>query len=66
MKYDISEKIDNNFRNELVENFTELDNDKVNINGYKFNTIGERIAYLEKNMKTFGMPIDPEEEKSFM
>lgn len=58
----ISNGIDSNLREQLDNNFTELDKSRININGYEFNTTADRMDYLESVLKQLGMPIDPKEE----
>lgn len=58
----ISNGIDSNLREQLDNNFKELDKSRININGYEFNTTADRIDYLESVLKQLGMPIDPKEE----
>lgn len=59
----ISNGIDSNLREQLDNNFKELDKSRININGYEFNTTVDRIDYIEKAIKQLGLPIDPREEK---
>lgn len=58
----ISNGIDSNLREQLDNNFKELDKSRININGYEFNTTADRMDYLESVLKQLGMPIDPKEE----
>lgn len=59
----VSNSIDRNLREQLDNNFKELDKSRVNINGYEFNSTADRMDYLESVIKQLGMPIDPKEEK---
>lgn len=59
----VSNSIDGNLREQLDNNFTELDKSRININGYEFNSTSDRIDYIESVLKQLGMPIDPKEEK---
>lgn len=59
----ISNGIDSNLREQLDSNFKELDESRININGYEFNTTADRMDYLESVLKQLGFPIDPREEK---
>lgn len=58
----ISNGIDSNLREQLDNNFKELDKSRININGYEFNSTADRIDYIESVLKQLGMPIDPKEE----
>ena len=58
----MSNSLDQNFRDQLDGNFGELDKSRTNINGYEFNTTADRMDYLESVLKQLGMPIDPKEE----
>lgn len=59
----ISSSVDGNLRDQLNDNFSELDKSRININGYEFNSSADRIDYIEKAIKQLGLPIDPREEK---
>ncbi len=58
----MSNSLDQNFRDQLDGNFGELDKARVNINGYEFNTLADRLDAIEKVAKQLGLPIDPREE----
>lgn len=58
----MSNSLDQNFRDQLDGNFGELDKSRTNINGYEFNTLADRLDAIEKVAKQLGMPIDPKEE----
>lgn len=60
---DVSNSADSNLRDQLNNNFKELDKARTNINGYEFNSNADRIDYIEKAIKQLGLPIDPREEK---
>lgn len=58
----MSNSLDQNLRDQLDGNFGELDKARVNINGYEFNTLADRLDAIEKVAKQLGLPIDPREE----
>ncbi|MCT4377626.1 hypothetical protein EFM21_00335 [Leuconostoc falkenbergense] len=58
----MSNSLDKNLRDQLDGNFGELDKARVNINGYEFNTLADRLDAIEKVAKQLGLPIDPREE----
>lgn len=58
----MSNSLDRNLRDQLDGNFSELDKARTNINGYEFNTLGDRLDAIEKVAKQLGLPIDPREE----
>ncbi|MCM6827623.1 hypothetical protein [Leuconostoc mesenteroides] len=58
----MSNSLDQNLRDQLDGNFGELDKARININGYEFNTLGDRLDAIEKVAKQLGLPIDPREE----
>lgn len=59
----LSNSLDQKLRNQLIDNFKELDKSRININGYEFNSMSDRINAIEHSIKQLGMPIDPREEK---
>ncbi|GEP74928.1 hypothetical protein [Weissella thailandensis] len=63
IELDLSNSLDQKLRNQLIDNFKELDKAHININGYEFNSTADRIDYIESVLKQLGMPIDPKEEK---
>lgn len=59
----VSNSLDKTLKEQLDNNFKELDKARINSNGYEFNTIASRLNYLEEVIKEIGLPIDPREEK---
>lgn len=62
LNQNVSNKLDKTLKEQLDNNFKELDKSRININGYEFNTTADRMDYLESVLKQLGMPIDPKEE----
>lgn len=48
---------DQNFRNTLNDNFSEL-NATTNIDGKQFATLNDRLNAIETGLKSLGVPID--------
>ena len=63
IEVNLSDSLDQKLRNQLINNFKELDKSRVNINGYEFSSVNDRINAIEKSLKLLGMPIDPKEER---
>lgn len=63
LEVNLSDSLDQKLRNQLINNFKELDKSRININGYEFNSTSDRMDYIESVLKQLGMPIDPKEEK---
>ena len=63
LEVNLSDSLDQKLRNQLIDNFKELDKLRININGYEFNSVNARLKAIEKSLKLLGMPIDPKEEK---
>ena len=63
IEVNLSDSLDQKLRNQLIDNFKELDKLRININGYEFNSVNARLNAIEKSLKLLGMPIDPKEER---
>lgn len=63
LNQNVSNKLDKTLKEQLDNNFKELDKIRININGYEFNSTSDRIDYIEGVLKQLGFPIDPREEK---
>lgn len=63
LNHNVSNKLDKTLKEQLDNNFKELDKTRININGYEFNTTASRLDYIEEILKQLGFPIDPREEK---
>ncbi|MCS9983692.1 hypothetical protein EFL35_01595 [Weissella paramesenteroides] len=63
LEVNLSDSLDQKLRNQLIDNFKELDRLRININGYEFSSVNDRINAIEKSLKLLGMPIDHKEEK---
>lgn len=59
----ISSSVDGNLREQLNDNFAELDKSRINVNGYEFNSTADRLDAIENVVKQLGFPIDPKEQK---
>lgn len=63
LEVNLSNSLDQKLRNQLIDNFKELDKLCININGYEFSSVNDRLNAIELALKQLGMPIDPKEEK---
>ncbi|MDF8374067.1 hypothetical protein G9401_00465 [Weissella paramesenteroides] len=63
LEVNLSNSLDQKLRNQLIDNFKELDKLRININGYEFSSVNDRLNAIESALKQLGMPIDPKEEK---
>lgn len=54
----ISNNFDHTLRDQLDENFEELDKARINIDGKEWPTVSDRLDAIEKALKFMGMPID--------
>lgn len=63
LNHNVSNKLDKTLKEQLDNNFKELDKTRININGYEFSTTANRLDYIESILKQLGFPIDPREEK---
>lgn len=63
LNQNVSNKLDKTLKEQLDNNFKELDKTRININGYEFSTTAGRLNYIEGVLKQLGFPIDPREEK---